>query len=482
MIFKKDKAVFVDNLSSSSFNNDITITKSREAYLLSTAYSTSANKALALEAGKLKKLIFSDNGNYTKMKQVANEFLDECQQLLNQAKQLFKQQVPLTNEIIFKRNTLIKQIEIRTNEISADENELKSILETQLSISPQKLIGFEDLTIPVLILTGLMDESFYPKYDEIHQYQYHTKKLFENQKNGVYGKQDELKGKEIYFVVHAYDYYSAYKVGEMMSTSDVNHFAISYGGPMKSNRWRTKLNWGNEEKDLGASFPEKYLLSQSILIGFLHSINKKVHIHILGCGSPIMILLSGALLPTLHSITFDSSSPLQDAIDGNIFSRNMALTKLPIEKLIAYHLSIKKPYYSNDIFYKLAQKLYIHSWDTLAEAYKISSKDNIQTIYKKVLAQPEIIRNHLPFFSPITSDEESFFGKIRVLRAGSNYSILRNICKGFRTNVHDTALFYKRIENEVSRFEKHSNSKWGESVRVSFSLTIDFLKLQNIYG
>ena len=471
-MYKKDKVVFASNLSEISFNDQYPIAQKRESYLLSEKYSSSKNVELANAANSLGRLIISDNGNFTRMSKVAGLFSDDCTQLLSEAKQLIKDNQPLTQEIFDKREALVNAITQAAIDHSATEEELTEILAKQFLIAPQYLIGFEDLTIPALILSGMMDEVFKPNYDEVHSFQMKTKALYDAQLEGKYGYKEELSKAKLYYVVHAYDYYSAFKVGEMMRDAPIEHFAVSYGGPMKSNRWRTHINWENHTMDLGSNYPEKYLLSQSIAKGFIDGVGRKVHLHILGCGSPIMLLLTGSLLPHLQSLTFDSSAPLKDAFDGNVYSRNLALTKVKIEKLVAYQLQKEKPYYTPDSFYQTCLDLYPHDWDSLGKALSISKEDDIKSAYKKVLSQPEKIREYLPFFSLITSGEEDFFETIRVLRSGCNYWMLRNICYNLREKVDDLDQFYNWIEKEVGRYMEYSNSKWGLSVKLVYDLTV----------
>ena len=199
------------------------------------------------------------------------------------------------------------------------ETEFSEIIEKQMLMKPDYLIGLEDLTIPALMMAHLTHECYDPDPKEVLPFQQKTVQLFKEQCKWEYWFKSELDKTLNFLVVHAYDYQTAYQGAEQILPNSDQGIAISYGGPMRSRRYITSLKIGTQTEHFDEKLPESYLIAQAITLGAINGSTTQMPVHILGVGTPILIALISSLLRRSPAISIDSTAPFKEANAETIY-------------------------------------------------------------------------------------------------------------------------------------------------------------------
>jgi len=242
---KRDTFIFISNLNNYTANADLPLTFKRDGYLLSEHYMTKRTINLAELVKKKRNLLISDNGNFTRIKKIAAIFDEKGLDILNTARKEIIDDGAISEKTIAKRIKLIDKISAESKK-ATDALDVTEILTKQLSIKPDYIIGMEDLAVPAMMLCHLMHPIFNPQPSEVKKCQQRTIDIFSKQNDGHFGSKKELLDVANFLVLHAYDYSSAFQASENASSVEKDGIAISYGGPMLSNRWIQSLRIGDQ--------------------------------------------------------------------------------------------------------------------------------------------------------------------------------------------------------------------------------------------
>ena len=437
-----------------------------EAVLLSEKYTTKSSLKYVEVQKKNNCLIISDNGNFSRMSKIAKKYLKNCQELQLGAEILYKSNLPLTNEIVLKRVELIKEI---TNSCSAELEKinLSTIVEKQLKCNPNYIIGLEDFTIPVLTMVGLLHPCFGPKSEEVFHFQQKTLTMYLKQKEGDYGYNYELSSIKKYVVLHSYDYLSAKQGTSLYNPSDIEGIAVSFGGPMTSKEYISQILIKDSWVKFEESLPESYLIATSLLLGVIDgSVDKTVPIHILGLGSPILILILGYILRNNSLVSIDATSSFKDADDGNIYSSSNAILKLDMYKVAAYALINDQPYTSKSPYFKDFELKFPSDWAKIRTHLEISTLSNVTYVVAKLKENPILVEQYIPYFTTMRKGKDKLIQAVRIARAGSNYWHIQQICNEIRENKVAHSELKSWINYELNRYMSIASSKWAKSVKM----------------
>jgi hypothetical protein len=469
--YKRDSFTFISNLSDYTANAAYPETYKRDGYLLSEHYTNNKTLQLAKDVRRRRNLLISDNGNYSRMKKVAKIFGAEGLVLLQQAQIAQKKQGIIPQNIIDARLQLIQRISIACQAQVAD-TDYSAVLATQFQINPHYLIGMEDLTIPVLMLCHLMHPVFNPQADEIGAFQQKTLTAFQGQCKGDLGFEKELDKTAKFLVLHAHDYASALQASKNSLNTSKDGIAISYGGPMHSRRWIESINLGKDTIQFGEKLPESYLIAQSITLGMLNGHPTDLPYHILGVGTPILMPLIGYQLRESKAVSIDSTAPFKDAFIGKLYGRKNGFIKMDMFKLVAYCLIDDQPFKDSSPFYKIFVDKYPNDWKGLQAKLNIRPNDNAKELALILKKRGDLLRQYLPFFTPITGAlDKVFMEELRIARAGYNYSVIQYICKKVRQKRTNHASFKKWVESEIDKYTKIASYKWAKAVELTYTLT-----------
>ncbi len=471
--YKRDTFTFISNLSEITADPLNPITLQRDGYLLSEHYTNNESIERALWIRSKRNLLISDNGNWTRMTQIANQFEDEGEEILDKAKQELENNEKVKQSTLDKRDALISKI-AKACSNATKQLDIHGIIETQLKIKPHYMIGMEDFTIPVLMMCGMLDETFNPKASGINLYQEKTAAIFTQQVQGKFGFKEELQGIAKFMVLHAYDYESAYSGAKKTKNTPKDGVAISYGAPMRSKRWISKLEFGNKVEIFDEKLPEPYLIAQAMTLGAVNGYQDDTPIHILGVGSPILITLTGYLLRGSKAVSIDSTAPFKDAFAGKLYGNRHAFLKMRMYRVAALALVNNRPYESKTPFFKTFEKKYPSNWKALREKLKVDSNTNYKELAEELHSKQNLVQKYIPFFTKLKGGDDPMMWDLRIARSGHNYWVLKEICESIRERKNNPAELKKWTENEILRYKKIGSRKWAKAVEKAYQLTEDY--------
>ncbi len=468
--YKRDAYTFVSNLGPVTLDTAIPDTLLRDGYLLSEHYTTSETLRLAAIAHARRNLLISDNGNWTRMNALGRRFSAPGAALLARAR-TEAGAGGLTRATWADRTAMMAGI-ARACADALGALDVTEVIATQLKIQPDYMIGLEDFTVPVMMMAGLMDRVFAPDPQEIAPYQALTRELFARQMDGQFGFARALSQTALYLVIHAFDYASAREGAGAARGILKDGIAISYGAPMASRRWIREIKLGGVVEDLGENLPESYLAAHALTLGVVNGHADDIPVHVLGVGTPILIMMIGFLLKGARAVSIDSSAPMLDAFDGRVYGTRAAFLKMRMYRLAAHCLIDDLPYQSATPFFRRFEALYPSDWAGLRAALGVTATSDRGGIEARLESDQALVRAHIPFFTRLTSSSDPFFWELRVARAGHNYSVLREIVDHVRRRRGNGPALRAWTQAEIARYAAAGAPKWARAVEKSFELTI----------
>jgi hypothetical protein len=461
--------VFVSNIKDPLAEKLNPFPELMEAYLLSETYSTPKSVELAGKAQAFGHLIVSDNGNFSRIKLIAAQYYEKAAIIVGKSQNELTANGRISDEMLKARLDLVLDIQNAVTLETAKLN-INKIISTQLKCKPEYLIAMEDFNIPVLHLVGLLDPIFPPILDLIKSFQQNTTDVYLKEQKGDYGFKDELAKILKFSVYHSHDYKSARQASTLNKKHNIEGIAISLGAPLASRNYIPNLFIANKLYTFQEKLPEAYLLSIAQIFGVIGGDKRNQPIHILGLGSPILIILVSLLLRKSKAISIDSTATFKDADDGTIYGSRSAYLKMDMYKVAAYALLNNEPYTSSSPWFGWFDRQFPADWVTLKQQLDIKPTDDITIITQKLLANPPLMEKYIPFFSPMRAGGDEHIKKARIARAGTNFWALRQICEEVRKRIDSKSKLYEWVEFEVKRYEQVASPKWKIVVRNCFEM------------
>lgn len=456
--------IFATNLSDSLISRVNPFPHLVEAVLLSERKSTATSLIKIAKAKDQGSMIISDNGNFTRMSEIAKTFIAEGEQILIEAETQININGGVSENVLIKRSLLIKKI-VNQCKLELLNIDFAKVISKQIDCDPEYLIGLEDYTIPVLGLARLLQPIFIPDPRDIRIFQKETLKLYNSEKLGVFGNIEKLGNIRKFIVLHSYDYSSAAQGAKLLSKEQVDGLAVGFGGPMTSKEFINSIKIRNKLEVFSESLPEPYILATAMLVGVTDGLNdKSLPIHILGLGSPILIILIGYLLRNNRAVSIDATSTFKDADDGTIYGSKKAFLKLDMFKVAAFSLINNEPYTSSSPYFKLFETKFPSNWQQMQISLSVTAESNINDVVAKLKQNIDLVEKHIPYFTPMRKGDDELIQELRIARSGSNYFLIQRICKKIRKLKGDEPKLKKWIFKELDRYIKNASPKWASAV------------------
>ena len=468
--YKRDQFIFISNLKTITANPNHPITLKRDGYLLSEQFSNTTMVKLAHWVKKRRNLLVSDNGNFTRMKAIASNFDEAGKTLLDLAQTELINQGEISIATVKARESLAVEI-TETCKNTLKILDLGRVIERQIEINPDYLIGLEDFTIPVLMMCGLMHPIFEPVAESVKTFQEKTNSLYSDQAAGKFGHKKDMDKTAKFLVLHAYDYNSAFQGAKQLPALNPDGVAISYGGPLRSRRFISSLNFADNIERFSEKLPEPYLVATALTMGAVNALKSDIPLHILGVGSPILIALIGQLLHRSKAVSIDSTAPFKDSNVGTLYGSRDALLKMDMYKVAAHSLINNKAYSSSTPYFKRFENDFPHNWPALRAELGVTSATRVKDLAKQLKSERILVETHIPFFSRMRSGNDVMINQLRIDRAGHNFWILRNICVSVRKRMNDHKEIEKWMQYQVDRYKSVANKKWSKAVEVALELS-----------
>ncbi|SMD37880.1 hypothetical protein SAMN04488029_3518 [Reichenbachiella faecimaris] len=468
--YKRDVFVFISNLGEVTADPLNPSTLKRDGYLLSEHYTNTDSVERALWVRSRKNLLISDNGNWTRMSGIAKKLREEGEILLNLAKDEMSNNGSLSENVLDQRNLFIEKVaQVCAQEV--ENLDVKEIIRKQLLIKPHYMIGMEDFTIPVLMMCGMLDETFNPKASEILTFQKKTRAYFSRQAIGEFGFGKEMEFVAKFLVLHTYDYESALQGAKGLKEVAKDGVAISYGAPMQSRRWITRLQFGEQWDNFEEKLPEPYLIAQSMTLGVVNGLQNDTPVHILGVGTPILIALTGYLLRDSKAVSIDSSAPFKDAYASKIYGSRSALLKMDMYRVAALAIINNQPYESKTPFYQAFEKKYPSNWEGIKEHLSIDEETDYRELAKALEDQQQLVEKYIPFFTKMRGGGDTIINDLRIARSGHNYWVLKEICMDIKDRKDSPEKLKLWTEEQIERYKRVGSKKWAMAVEKAYRVS-----------
>lgn len=457
------KIQYLTNISDPILKTDKKYRKHIRSLLVSEVYSSRFNKSDNKHSDF--DFLLSDNGNFTRLTKIANKYKAKGKKISAALGQLEKGK-PLPLSLIKKRNVLNDKIILECEKAKKDD--YNKITARQLAISPHAMIGGEDTTIPILQICSAFDSRLKNKVPNLSPFQKRTLNLYSEQYNGDFGSGEQLKKTIKYLVIHAINYDDVVKALKNASKINYDAIALSLGGPLKSNRYISEIlvNGITESYDQN-THPESYLLSIVLLLALRNNLDKNTPVHILGLGSPILILLTGYIFKKFKFITVDSTSTYTDDLeDDKIFD----ISKLALFKLAASCIADKKPFKGASPYFKPFEETHKPNWENLFAHFSntikskiLDKKEKEKRIELELKENPRLLKNNVPFMTPIAIANKHFKKELRIARAFENYWANNVICKKL-SSLQTVREIDAYVKDEIARYKNVSDAQYYDAV------------------
>lgn len=413
--------------------------------------------------------VLSDNGNFTRLNAIAKQYLQQSITLEKTALAELSKNNKLSDTTIKARKELNHTI------IEACRKEFAlvdytKITTKQVAMHPHAIIGAEDTTIPILQICGAFKPIYKNCFPGLLPFQKNTIKLYTAQQKGKYGSLDYLNNIHKYIVVHAYDYKSIEKAVITIKKSSPEAIAISLGGPLACKGTLKEIQIANKKITFTEPHPESYVLCILYLLAIRDNTPRDMPIHILGLGSPILILLSAYIFKDFKFITVDSTATSKDAEVNMIYGNKTGLLKMNSFKLAAYNIVYNKRFKGISPYYNYFEKKYPSDWATLRKEFEsvlknklIKKEEQVSIIRKELESNPKLFKNTVPFFLPIRLADKKLKTELRIARCFENYWVNVKLCNQMN-EIKTKNKFKTHTINEVNKFAKFGSTDYVKAI------------------
>jgi hypothetical protein len=343
----------------------------------------------------------------------------------------------------------------------------KEILKQEQRIQPKRFICREDILLATL--TGLsveleyvgMPRGFYSARNK------RAATFYEDTKQKKFGS---FKGIP-YAVASAVDYNSAYDAGKEMARAKVSHLAVGVGAYMIDDNSVDYFIMGRKLHNLSKRIPRRYLRTVLVVRGLIDGNNDIANkppagLHLLGLGAPIMILLVSLISSQTRRISFDSTSPIKDAVVGTIYFNKPADKKVKARVLAKIFCEDpSKTWWCRCRYCKYYLPKYPFNTQKAANWYNTSGRP--EEITANDLHGDTDLANALPLFG------EPIGGQIRKdindWRIGHNHQVLESLFKDLNKNDRPKKLL-NLVNERVAMYCESTSPSYSEAAKIALSI------------
>ena len=444
-------------------------------YLLSTDYADSQHDVLS-KLSKSGELLVADNGNFDLIGDFIKDNVSEANSLADMRKQIereldgYVRPGDLSNDLIARYRKLAESISMEARTLTP-ETYVQGVIRAQSRMRPTFIVAMEDFTIPALL--GLSIEPQYLDYP-LDWYAQHTSTALEfalNTQAQRYGDIDAT----VFAGVHAIDFDTAFQAGRLVGQAGVSAVATGLGSSLNDRDWIDYRVIHGEVIPFDAPVPRAYVRVMEIVcglsLGYSTETGKRLAIHGLGVGTPILVLLMGLLGSEGTFLAIDSTSPIKDAYSSKTISLYVdtpAPRKLKAHRIIEYWLrddlgwECKCPYCAQINREYPPQVEAARSWWTSVGYPSIGSGD---------LYGDHPLANFFPLLSNPASDElRSEVGHARI---GHNHWVLKRIEKQARDYGENIDHRLDRVNHSINAYLSAAGGSggWNRAVSIAWDIT-----------
>lgn len=319
---------FVVNLQKDTATTEFRRRVRPPGYLLPPLYLTETLRTRAGEFANNGELLVVDNGLYDDVGRIADELgpaakvvkadLDNARERLRRAAR--------STELGKRATQRITALADLAGDRARGVTPHGTVAE-RIALRPTALVGVEDITAALWIRLGI--DGVLPR----------TRRRELARRNAAVARQAVEEAAQLpRGVVHLpvagmIDYDSAFDAGRIFGDAGLRSAAAGFGAYMADPRSIEEVYVGGRRRPLGRSVPARYVRTALAARGFWDGWKKETGtvpkaFHFLGLGAPIMIGITALAAQPTRRLTYDATSPIQDATQGFVYVSKPAYLKV----------------------------------------------------------------------------------------------------------------------------------------------------------
>jgi hypothetical protein len=464
---------FIYNLRTETFNARIQRFADPSGYLLSVHRFTPQMIKFCLELGREhNELIFADSGLFEKIRLTVDHFRSIADQLQARVNSLeinlghSARPNEITDNIRGGYQDFAKKILSHILDIEK-QIDPKEILKQEQRIEPKRFICKEDILLATI--TGLSVE---PEYIGMPRRFYSTRNkraatFYRDTKERKFGSYKGIP----FAVASAVHYNSAYDAGKEMAKAKVSHLALGVGAYMLDDNSVDYFVKGIKIHDLNKRVPRRYLRTTLVVRGLIDGYKDVANkypsgLHLLGLGAPIMILLVSLIASRIRRVSFDSTSPIKDAVTGTIYFNEPADKKVRARVLAKIFCEDPtKKWWCKCKYCSHYLRKYPFNMQTAADWYNSSGRP--EEIRANDLRGDTKLARALPLFGEPSGGQKR--KDINDWRIGHNHLILEQLFKELNNNSRKEKLL-THVKKRVDIYSESTTSSYSEAAKIGLSI------------
>jgi hypothetical protein len=337
-------------------------------------------------------------------------------------------------------------------------------LPEQMALLPTDVIGVEDITAALWLRLGLDGRVLGDKRAELKR-----RNRAVAMRAAQVVKSGAADGTRYHAVASAIDYDSAFDAGREFATAGVTAAAMGFGAYMANDYSIDTAKVGGHVRRLPATMPLRYvgtaLAARGFWDGWLAERRSGPRaFHFLGLGQPIMMAIVALAARGTPLLTFDATSPIQDAAQGFI--------------------SVSKPAYLKIRTWRAAERLASDGSErwrcpcgfcrAFTEAYPFDYAAGVRWFAGRTKVEPGdlLARGGLGNAYPLLSTSTGDRGRaVQFARVGHNHWALEQITESLRESATTRSKLESYVNSVVADYEANTEAAWfGRAVRFSFDI------------
>jgi hypothetical protein len=301
-------------------------------YLLAPNNATRTTRRLAHELGRRLDLL-ADNGNFALIGQVAKRWDDATAPLVKAAGELEEQQHRSITRPRELPPLLHQQLRAAAAGAAAAIEDLPPAdavrLPRQMELQPTHLIGAEDPTMALWLKLSLE-----PAYTGVSRRSLVARnRAVARRAVAELGRVERWLRSAYYPVASALTYDSAFDAGRIFGAAGIDRVAIGFGAFMADQNYSDAIAIDGKLTRLPSRLPCRYVRTALVAEGFLAGYRSErnrfpLGLHCLGLGAPIMMAVVAAAAKRVGVVSYDATSPIQDAAGGVLYVSRPAYLKI----------------------------------------------------------------------------------------------------------------------------------------------------------
>ncbi len=443
-------------------------------YLISTDYSQT-HRRLVKEVHRYGRGLAADNGNFDLIGALIKQFAPQAAAVRDkrhqEEKRLGDKLRPDTISAELRRE--YRELAEQVRAVAQSHNQVSriaSIHAQQEALAPSYRIGAEDLTMAAL--SGLRMEPAYLGWNgsDTARFSQFPIEFTERSQRGEFGA---TTGK-IYTGLHGMDYDTSFMAGRMAAEANCAAISTGLGAALSDNGYTNYWVKEGQVHPFPRNLPRAYVSFAQLIAGFFdgyRSVHQTVpDFHALGLGTPILLVLLGAMARPGVNIHADSTAPIKDAEVSRticLYVDQPAPLKLKAHRIAEYWLKYDYGWYPESAKSRQFNERYPPQLDKARRWWRDEGERKLQN---RDLAMGTPLSNYLPLLGR-PSDPEIRWQAAHA-RIHHNHWTLACIEKSINKHLDDRDGLREYIEQTVNRYldTPHADPRWQAAVAEAWSI------------